>query len=345
MKGSIIVLGEVSGRKLAARIVDGRLDDLLIDPPEDAPPLPGTIFRAICDRPVKGQGGIFLRLPDGSAFLRGATGLRPGQPLLVQVTGFAEAGKAVPVTTRLLFKSKYAIVTPDAPGINISRSIRDEETRLRLHDIATEVLGVSKEPGLILRSAAATAPDDEIADDIAAMRDIAAAVNSDGTDTEPELLVDGPDAQLLAWRDWQDPDVLADGPTALADHEVAQLIATVTTPRVDLSGGGHAWIEPTRAFVAVDVNTGGDTSPAASLKANIALARDLPRQLRCRGLGGQIVVDFAPLPKKDRRQLETVLRAAFKADPVETALVGWTQMGNFEIQRKRESLPLGSPGF
>ena len=57
-------------------------------------------------------------------------------------------------------------------------------------------------------------------------------------------------------------------------------------------------IEPTRALVAVDVNTGPDTSPAASLKANIAAARDLPRQLRLRGLGGQVVVDFAPMPKK-----------------------------------------------
>ena len=31
----------------------------------------------------------------------------------------------------------------------------------------------------------------------------------------------------------------------------------------------------TRALVAVDVNTGNDTTPAASLKANIAAARDL----------------------------------------------------------------------
>ncbi len=166
------------------------------------------------------------------------------------------------------------------------------------------------------------------------------AVLGDATGTEPELLVDGPDAQMVAWRDWESADILADGPSALEDHGVPEMIASVTAPRIALSGGGHAWIEPTHALIAVDVNTGGDTSPAASLKANIALARDLPRQLRCRGLGGQIVVDFAPLPKKDRRQLETVLRAAFKADAIETALVGWTQMGNFELQRKRERLPL-----
>jgi len=340
MKGSIVVLGQLAGRKLAARIVDGRLDDLLIDPKESAPPSPGTIFRAICDRPLKGQGGMMLRLPDGSGFLRAATGLRPGQPLLVQVTGFAEAGKAVPVTTRVLFKSRYCIVTPDAPGINVSRGIRDEENRVRLLEIASEVLGDATEPGLILRSAAADASDEEIADDIVSMRDLAIAVLGDADGTEPERLVDGPDAQMLAWREWTTPDMVVDGPTALDDYAVPELIETMVTPRIALTGGGHAWIEPTRAFIAVDVNTGGDTSPAASLKANISLARDLPRQLRCRGLGGQIVVDFAPLPKKDRRQLESVLRAAFKSDSVETALVGWTQMGNFEMQRKRERLPL-----
>ena len=340
MNGSTVVMAEIAGRKLAARIVDRRLDDLLIDPPQDAPPGPGAILRAICDRPVKGQGGMFVRLPDGSGFLRGATGLRPGQPLLVQVTGFAEPGKALPVTTRLLFKSRYAIVTPEAPGINISRSIRDEEERVRLLDLATEVLGEAKEPGLILRSAAAGAGEDDVAEDLAMMRDLALAVLGDATGADPELLVSAPDAHLLAWRDWEQPDEVVDGPAALDDLGVPEMIAEITAPRIALSGGGHAWIEPTRALVAVDVNTGGDTSPAASLKANIALARDLPRQLRCRGLGGQIVVDFAPLPKKDRRQLETVLRAAFKSDPVETALVGWTQMGNFEIQRKRERLPL-----
>ena len=78
----------------------------------------------------------------------------------------------------------------------------------------------------------------------------------------------------------------------------------------------------------------------AALKANIATARDLPRQLRLRGLGGQVTIDVAPMPKKDRRQLEQTLKAAFRADPVDTILAGWTNLGNFELQRKRERRPL-----
>jgi ribonuclease G len=75
---------------------------------------------------MKGQGGIFVKLPGGSGFLRQISGVAPGQRLLVQVTGPAEPGKALPVTTRLLFKSRFAIVTPEAPGLNISRQIKDE---------------------------------------------------------------------------------------------------------------------------------------------------------------------------------------------------------------------------
>ncbi|MEZ5769898.1 MAG: ribonuclease E/G, partial [Paracoccaceae bacterium] len=320
-------------------LVDGRLDDLVVDAGDDAP-RPGAIYRAICDRPVKGQGGMFVRLPEGSGFLRGARGLKPGQALLVQVTGWAEDGKAVPLTERVLFKSRFAIVTPGAPGVNVSRRIRDEAARVRLQEIASEVPGGQDETGLILRSEAEAGSDAAIAEDIARMRELARAVLGDAEGREAELLVEGPDAHALAWRDWPAPDVLAEDNGSFARHGVDELIAAMRTARIALAGGAFAWIEPTRALVAVDVNTGPDSSPAAGLKANIALARDLPRQLRCRGLGGQITVDFAPMPKKDRRTLEQVLRAAFRADAVETALAGWTPLGLYELQRKRERRPL-----
>lgn len=339
MKGSVIALDRYKGRMAAARIVDGQLDDLLVEPPEDVT-LPGAIYRAICDRPLKGQGGMMLRLPGGeTGFLRQGKGLKPGQPVLVQVSGFAEDGKAVPVVQKLLFKSRFAIVTPGAPGVNISRAIRDEEDRVRLLDIAHEVMNGADE-GLILRSVSTTGSNGDIADDIARMLDLSCAVLGDAAGTSPELLVDGADPHHLAWRDWPLPDQLDDTPGAFERHGVHDMIHAARGVRVDLPGGASAFVEPTRALVAVDVNTGRDTSPAAGLKANIATARALPRALRCRGLGGQIVVDFAPSPKKDRRQIEQALRAALRADAIETSLVGWTTLGNFELQRKRERLSL-----
>ncbi len=336
MKGRVIALDVLKGRKAAAMLEDGVLADLLVEAGQG--PRPGAIYRAICDRPMKGQGAMMLRLPEGTAYLRKGKGLSPGQPLLVQVTGRAEDGKAVPVSQRVLFKSRYAIVTPGAPGINVSRQIRDEEERARLLEIAHEVMDGSA--GLILRSAAEGADDGDVADDIAMMRDLAARVAGDAEGEGAELLVDGPDVHELAWRDWPRPDLFTEAPGCFVEHGLDETIAAILAPKQRLKGGGLAFIEPTRAFVAVDVNTGGDTSQAAGLKVNIALARELPRLLRCRGLGGQIIIDFAPMPKKERAQLEQVLRAAFRRDGIETALAGWTPLGNFELQRKRERLPI-----
>jgi ribonuclease G len=343
MKGSVVALGTLCGRRVAARMVDGQLDDLLFDAPEDTqndvPPGIGAIFRGIAQRPMKGQGGLTVRLPEGNGWLRGTKGIAPGQALLVQVSGQAEAGKAVPVTTRVLFKSRFAIVTPDAPGLNISRAIRDEARRASLNDLAkAAMLGCNF--GLIVRSNAEQADPDEVAADITEMRTLATAVLADASGATAELLVDAPDAHTQAWRDWSAPDILDDGPTALEDHGVLDAIERLRAPHLPLPSGASAFIEPTRALVAVDVNTGPDSSLAAGLKANIALARALPRALRCRGLGGQITLDLAPMPKRDRAVFEQSLRAALRADPVETALAGWTPLGHYELQRKRERQPL-----
>lgn len=333
----LVLLDTLQDRPAAALIVDGRLEDLAIDPITDAP-IPGAIYRAVADRPMKGQGGLFVKLPQGSGFLRQTAGIAPAQRLLVQITGPAEAGKAYPVTLRLLFKSRYAIVTPNAPGLNVSRRIRDEELRAELEALAAAAMqGADETLGLILRSAAAEAEPDEVSQDITAMRELAEAVLADLTGP-PELLVEGAGAHETAWRDWADPapdDVYEGG---FADHGVLEMIDDLLAPRVAL-GEGHMMIEPTRALIAVDVNTGNDTSPAAALKVNIAAARELPRQLRLRGLGGQIVVDYAPMPKKDRAILDQVIRAAFKAE-TEVNIAGWTTLGLHEITRKRDRLPL-----
>lgn len=334
MKGRTIALDHLDGREAAALIVDGQLEDLFL---EADLPAPGTIYRAICDRPMKGQGGMFLTTPDGTAFVRQVKGLSPGRRLLVQVTGYAEPGKAIPVTAKLLFKSRYAIVTPDAPGINVSRRIKDDDAREALLELAHEVMDGPY--GLILRSSCAGALQDEIAEDISAMADLAAKVTGD-LDGETETLTDGDGPHLLAWREWVEDATVDSDAGSFERHGVAEALDALLRRDVPLGAQASMAVEPTRALVAVDVNTGGDTSPAAGLKANLAAVRDLPRQLRLRGLGGQIVIDPAPTAKKDRRQIESALRAALKRDTVETVFVGWTPLGHIELQRKRDRLPL-----
>lgn len=336
MKGSLALLD----MGMAALLVDGRLTDLLVDPAEDNPiPRPEAIYRGILDRPLKGMHGAIVKLPDGqNGFLKDAKGIAPGTALLVQVATYAEAGKAAPVTRRILFKSRYAIVTPNAPGINVARSIHDEEERVRLLEIAHGVMDGAGE-GLILRSACENVEDAQIIDDITKMLTASRAVADGAVGKTPELLFDAPVATDRAWRDW-DVDLMDDSAYGFEHHGVLDEIDIAKQPRVDMSGGGWISVEPTLAMVAIDVNTGGDFSPAAGLKTNLAAAKEISKQLKVRGLGGQITIDFAPCSKKDRLKVENALKAALRRDGVDTILAGWTPLGNMELQRKRERYPL-----
>ncbi|MCP5088822.1 MAG: ribonuclease G [Rhodobacteraceae bacterium] len=343
-KGRLVLIDEIDGQECAALVVDGRLQDLLIDSAKAGRPQPEAIYRAKVLRPMKGQNGVTVDLGNGrTGFLKQAKGLSQGQILLVQVLTHAEPGKAPPVGTKLLFKSRFAIVTPDAPGFNIARKIRDDDERDRLLEVAHEALaGAPEGLGLILRSACEGVGDDVVFDDIAEMRALAEKVGAEADAGQSELLLDAPNPAIRAWRDWADPepDEVVQDKGILEISGVRDLIDAVCLPGVPLAGGASMIVEPTAALVAVDVNTGSDFSLTAGLNANMATAKDLPRQLRLRGLGGQIVADFAPMPRKDRRQLEQTLGRAFRADGIETTLVGWTPLGHFELQRKRERIPL-----
>ncbi len=339
-QGRIVAIDTIDGRKMAALLQDGKLHDLLVDPVDDRP-RPTAIYRAKAGQQMKGQNGIILDLGRGrKGFLKQAKGIAPGTTLLVQVSTHAEIGKASPVVSKLLFKSRYAIVTPGAPGINIARSIRDDDERLRLREISHNAFGQAPEGcGLILRSACEGTDEADIYANIETMLQGAVAVLSDDAGA-PELLLDAPDAAEQAWANWGDINEVISEDGCFETLGVWDHIHALEYAECSLSGGASMIIEPTRALVAIDVNTGADFSLSAGLKANIATAKELPRQLRLRGLGGQIVIDFAPSPKAERRTIETQLRRAFKADNIDTILVGWTPLGHYELQRKRELLPL-----
>lgn len=342
MKGILIARDRIAGRQAASLVVDGRLEDLLIDPPEAAGPAPGAILRGRAERPLKGQGGIMVALPDGArGFLRGARGISPGQSVAVQVTGWAEPGKAAPLRLRLHLRGRLVVATPGAPGVNAARGL-EAETRAALEAEAADALaalGLSAPPGLVLRSAAALAAPGEMAAEIARLAHAAARLQAEAAGP-PALLHPAPGAHEAAAMDWPAPDAEDSAPGAFTRHGVEAMIAEAAGPRIPLPAGAGMVVEATAALVAVDVNTGSDISPAAGLKASIEAARALPRALRLRGLGGQVVVDFAPFPRQNRDAVTQALHRAFRDERVETQVVGWTGLGLCELMRARARLPL-----
>lgn len=333
-----LIVVEPGARAKAALLIDGRLEDLLIDPaPDDETPRLEEVHRVRIRRIIAKQGAAHVKLGSGAkGFLREAKGLSEGDIVTAQVSGFAEPGKATPLTMRRLHRGRYAILTPDAPGVNVARSLKDPEERARLTAIGEERI-TKGGPGLILRSAAAGAAPETILDDIDDLIALEIAASENGP---PALLTDGPGAEVTAWREWGDPDELIREDDAFDRLGVWDQIDALRSVRADLGAGAWMAVEATSALIAIDVNTGSDTAPDAAMKANRAAWTDLPRQLRLRGLGGQITVDFAPMRKNDRKAAESGLKRAFASDSVQTTFAGWTPLGHFEMLRKRERRPL-----
>lgn len=382
MKGTAIVLDTPQDRAFAAaRLVDGRLEDLILGPKSgDHRPAAGSRTAAKVIRKLP-KSGAFCELENGAeGYLRDARAVEVGQTRILEVQSLPEPGKAVTLTTRLLYRGPRVILTPGAPGVNVSKKIGNSRERERLAAaveaaLRQETAGTTTpgEVGAIVRTAArneeAEALRREVTSLVADWRDeterayrtggatpaptepLPKGILAEWCDPRPASILASP--SLFEWlsldhpvegpsRLWGEPrllDVLRAEPSPFDALGIWDEIDRLRAPEVAL-GDASMVIEPTRALVAVDVNTGSDFSPAAGLKTNLAAARDLPRQLRLRGLGGKVLVDFAPMPKAQRRTLEEALAKSFRPDPIETALVGWTTLGLFEIQRKRERWPL-----
>src|SRR4029078_1870705 len=97
-------------------------------------------------------------------------------------------------------------------------------------------------------------------------------------------------------------------------------------PRVKLPSGGWITLETTEALTAIDVNPGSYTAATAieetSLRTNLEAAQELGWQLRLRGLGGLIVIDFIPLNEPENiPQLLDVLTEEVARDAVPHTLL------------------------
>ena len=77
---------------------------------------------------------------------------------------------------------------------------------------------------------------------------------------------------------------------------------------------------------------------------NIEAIKEIPRQLRLRGLGGKIIIEMGPLLKKYRKKIEEILiYNSLSSDKLRIA--GWTNLGNLELEKSRDRFPLSNFEF
>lgn len=120
-------------------------------------------------------------------------------------------------------------------------------------------------------------------------------------------------------------------------YDTEDAFETALSPVVPVGKGGRLVIEPAAALTAVDVDAGAGR-PADINRAAVDV---LARQLRLRGIGGQIVVDFiSGGGKGPLYRLAAALKKAVAADPVPTHVFGVTPLGLVEMTRERRGLSL-----
>ncbi len=131
----------------------------------------------------------------------------------------------------------------------------------------------------------------------------------------------------------------AAGAAAFEQAGVAEAFAAALSPVVPLAGGGTLLIHETPAMATVDVNAGeasGGAGDRTNVQTNLAAAAALAAEVRRRGIGGLIAVDFLKMRTADNRdRVLAALRKALANDPAEPRTSGFGPFGVVEIARRR----------
>lgn len=122
--------------------------------------------------------------------------------------------------------------------------------------------------------------------------------------------------------------------------EAEEEIAAALEETVQLPCGGNLLIEPVRTLTAIDVNSAAATRKGGMeltmLTVNLEAAREAPRQLALRNLGGVTVIDFIDLENRNKReQVMEALRATAAIDPAIEWVGNMSRLGLVEILRRR----------
>ncbi|MBQ1045521.1 Rne/Rng family ribonuclease [Micromonospora sp. C72] len=296
--------------------------------------------------------------------------LRSGDSVLVQVTKDPIGHKGARLTSHIALSGRHLVYVPNGNASGISRKLPDTE-RKRLRDALKKL--VPDGAGVIVRTAAEGASEDELARDVkrlqAQWEDIQAKATEGGA---PVLLYEEPDLVIRVVRDLFNEDfreLVIEGESAygmvesylshvspdlverlrrhagvvdvFAEYRIDEQILKGLDRKVFLPSGGSLVIDRTEAMTVVDVNTGKYTGSGGNLEEtvtrnNLEAAEEIVRQLRLRDIGGIVVIDFIDMVLESNREL--VLRRLTEClgrDRTKHQVTEITSLGLVQMTRKR----------
>jgi ribonuclease G len=127
----------------------------------------------------------------------------------------------------------------------------------------------------------------------------------------------------------------------LFDHLGIEMeISRALNRKVWLKSGGHIVVDHTEAMTVVDVNTGryvGKRDQEETiLKNNLEAVKEIAYQIKLRGIGGIIIIDFIDMEReKNREKVYQALVDAMASDKARTRISRISDLGLVEISRER----------
>lgn len=296
--------------------------------------------------------------------------LTEGQELMVQISKGPIGTKGPRVTTYVSLPGRYLVFMPNVEHIGVSRRIARDEERARLKDIMRRV----RRPGCgyIVRTVSEGVKEDELKSDVDFLHVLWQDILTNREKySAPALLHTDLSLSFRVVRDlfgkkvdrlWIDsreeyeavrdfvqrfsPEQTSrihfyDKDERLFDHlGVEQEIVRAMSRKVWLKSGGHLVIDHTEAMTVIDVNTGrfvGKRDQEETiLRNNLEAAKEVAYQIKLRGIGGIIIVDFIDMEReKNRDKVYHALVDAMASDKARTRISRISDLGLIEISRER----------
>ncbi len=299
--------------------------------------------------------------------------IRPRQIILVQINKEERGLKGAALTTYLSFAGRYCVLMPNSMNNDgISRKIGDIEERKKLKQILSSV-EIPDRMSVIIRTAGIGRSKKEISKDLTYLISQWNKIRELTLKSEaPKLIYEEGNVLKRAIRDMLTEDidkVLVDGkegfekvkkitknlvPTYVkkikqfkskenslfAENNIETQINELFSLNVKLNSGGSIVINTTEALVAIDVNSGKNTSErnieGTALKTNLEAAVEIARQLRLRDLGGLVVIDFIDMEDyRNNFKVEKALKTALVRDRARVQFGRISMFGLMELSRQR----------
>lgn len=311
--------------------------------------------------------GFMVNIGDGrEAFLNSyeptlkEANMSEGQSVVVQVTQEKRAEKGAKVVRNIQLAGIYLVYCPFKFDVEASSKIEDIEKAAAYKKFVQE--HSQGQEGWILRTVSTEATENQLLEEMTSLREAYENIRKKArTMTAPTVLYNKENPLFEYIRRYKDSlkEVVVDTPK-LKEQVEAVFAGTVTLQKeafeelgiddaivealnrtVKLKHGGNLHIEETRAFMAIDVDSGGKRSVGDIDSLNIEAAKEIARQIRLRNLSGKIIIDFAGSSEyRFMKKVLEVLEEELADDICHSRVLGLSRAGNVEIlrQRRRPSL-------